>query len=38
MIEDCETRFSVEDQDFIRDTVVEILGAPEAKEEEMAES
>lgn len=29
MIEDVETRFTVEEQNFIRDTVTEILGFPE---------
>lgn len=33
MIEDIETRFSHDDQNFIRDTVVEVLGLPEDKEQ-----
>jgi len=29
MIEDVETRFTIEEQNFIRDTVSDILGFPE---------
>jgi hypothetical protein len=30
MIEDADTRFTIEEQNFIRDTVSDILGFPEA--------
>lgn len=33
MIEDIDTRFSVEDQNFIRDVVIEVLGIKEGEEQ-----
>ncbi|THY38439.1 hypothetical protein D6C98_10371 [Aureobasidium pullulans] len=35
MIEDADTRFSMEEQNFIRDAVTEILGIPEKEEQNL---
>jgi hypothetical protein len=35
MIEDCDTRFTLDEQNFIRDAVVQILGLPEGDEQNL---